>query len=191
MQLTPQGFSAKARAEIMAAVRRGLEAGRRVAVTAREWGITEAMYYRWVREQARSSGGAGTQEATASATDEAAPGGTGLTAAGSGLAAGRRRGPFPANIRAQLQRRAVVLRDEGQLPVDIIAERLGVTSATVTRWLTRCSQAAGFVRVEVVEGELEPASAPASVVPVLLAPGGYRVEGLDVASLADLLRRLA
>lgn len=184
MQRTPQSYSPAERARIMAAVRRGLEVGRRVGVTAPECGITEAIYYRWVREQGRSGPadaslgslavGGRAQDGNALAEDDRSR-------------ANRRRGPLPTDLRDRLQTRAVALREEDGLPLDLIAGRLGVSQATAARWLARRSQEAGFVQVEVVADV--PVPAPAA--PVLLAPGGYRVEGLDVAGLAELLKRLA
>lgn len=181
MRRSPQNFTPEERAKIMAAIRQGLEVGRRVGVTAREFGITEAIYYRWIREGARTaqSGGA----------DSAALVAGGSPQRGFCSPESRRRGPLPADVRGRLQVRAVALREEDGLPLDLIAERLGVSQGTVVRWLARRSQEAGFVKVDVVADFPEPAPAPA--VAVLLAPGGYRVEGLDVASLAELLRRLA
>jgi transposase-like protein len=183
MQRTPQSYSPAERARIMSAVRRGLEVGRRVGVTARECGITEALYYRWVREQGR---GIPEVSPAGSASVGRAQDGTAL-ADENRSRANRRRGPLPTDLRDRLQIRAIALREEDGLPLDLIAERLGVSQATVVRWLARRSQEAGFVQVEVVANVPE----PAPVVPVLLAPGGYRVEGLDVAGLAELLRRLA
>jgi len=186
MQRTPQSYSPAERARIMAAVRRGLEVGCRVGVTARECGITEALYYRWVREQGRA-GQVGSQVADLVGVGDS-PGATALSADRRDQA-NRRRGPLPAEQRRRLQTQAVALREGGGLPVEVIAERLGVSQATVVRWLAGRSQETGFVQVEVVVDGPEPA--PVRSAPVLHAPGGYRVEGLDVAGVAELLRRLA
>ena len=186
MRRTPQSYSPPERARIMAAVLRGLEAGRRVGITARECGITEAVYYRWVREQARARS-AVLPPASPAALDDAP--GIPVPLGDDGNLPTRRRGPLPADLRERLQQQAVALREEECLPLDLIAERLGVSQATVVRWLARHSLETGFVQVEVVADAPEPASV--APLPVLLAPGGYRVEGLDVAGLAELLRRLA
>lgn len=179
MQRTAQSYGPAERARIMEAVRQGLEIGRRVGVTARDCGITEATYYRWVREQAR----AGREEALPADGRDAVPAGDdrGRTP--------RRRGPLPAGVRERLQSQAIALRDEGGLAADAIAERLGVSPGTVMRWLAGRGQDAGFVHVSIVADAVEPA--PPQALPVLFAPGGYRVEGLDVVGLAELLRRLA
>lgn len=188
MRHSARSYSPAERARIMAAVRRGLEVGRRVGVTARECGITEALYYRWVREQARDACQAGAPIIAVPIDDVDVQDKAALlsdTGRGRGVA---RRGPLPADLRERLQSRAVTLREEKGLPVELIAERLGVSQATVVRWLAGRSQGTGFVKVEVVADVPEP---PPTPMPVLHSPGGYRVEGLDVAGLAELLRRLA
>ena len=178
MQRTPKDYGPAERARIMEAVQRGLEQGRRVGVTARECGITEACYYRWVRETARAG-----RKASPSDSDRD----TGVAGGGRNMAL-RRRGPLPAGLREQLQSRAVVLRNEDGLAAEAIAERLGVSPQTIGRWLADHAREVGFVQVSVVADD---ATEPAAATPVLVAPGGYRVEGLDVAGLAELLRRLA
>ena len=79
------------------------------------------------------------------------------------------------------------------MTVPATAEKLGINSATLYNWLRRPAPA-HFLPVAVVAestelvAALEPA--PGSQ-PVLIAPGGYRVEGLDLEAVAELLRRLA
>lgn len=68
-----------------------------------------------------------------------------------------------------------------------IASALGVKRHTLGAWTLAPEAPAsrpGFVPVRVVD---EPASARI----VVYGPGGLRVEGLDLAALAELLRRLA
>jgi hypothetical protein len=67
-----------------------------------------------------------------------------------------------------------------------VGEELGIAWPTIAEWVGRApkkAQRAGFRRVEVREVVRPPS-------PVVVHVGGVRVEGLDVASLADLLRRL-
>lgn len=52
MRRDPNSFSIEERKAIVAAVHGGLKQGKRVAITAREHGITEALFYRWEREKA-------------------------------------------------------------------------------------------------------------------------------------------
>lgn len=185
MRGAPKDFSPKERAKVMAAVRQGAEAGRSVGFTARAWGITAATYYRWVRDEARGNAAGPMPQGTAPVQLVDRPGSPGGRQTASALAKPRRRGPLPLAERMDLQERAGVLSERG-IPPEVIAERLGVTERTVVRWLASAGPEVGFIEVEVVADR-----APAPVSPVLHVPGGYRVEGLDVAGLADLLRRLA
>ena len=77
----------------------------------------------------------------------------------------------------------------GGASVRATAQRLGVSDTTLTRWLEAGKQASQFRPVQIVV-EPEPPEQEASKVPVLVSPGGYRVEGLDVEQLAALLLRL-
>ena len=63
-----------------------------------------------------------------------------------------------------------------------IARELGVSESGLNRWLQKKSGGIRPIRV------VEQAAAAAELVSV--TPGGYRLEGLDAASAADLLRRL-
>jgi hypothetical protein len=67
------------------------------------------------------------------------------------------------------------------------ATRLGLSALTLEGWGKRSRVA--FAPV-VVEGEAV-AAAPSSMRVVVLGPRGLRIEGLDVAGLAELLQRLA
>ena len=103
---------------------------------------------------------------------------------------GRKRGRLPAGVGPALQAKAVELWKDRNLGVPAIADRLGVNRNTVYRWTAearagreRCAPSA-FVQVAVVP--VEPVSSPAAPL-ILVSPGGYRVEGLDLAGLAELL----
>jgi hypothetical protein len=98
-----------------------------------------------------------------------------------------RRGPgrrYPEELR---RRGAAYLRarQAAGAPLSAILRELGVRRETLAGW---AAPAAGktrprFVPVTVME-------APAGRI-VVHGPGGVRVEGLDLAGVADLLRRLA
>jgi hypothetical protein len=75
-------------------------------------------------------------------------------------------------------------RREGGTVATIGAE-LGLCVSTLLRWAKRPQQASGFERVLVVA---EPAPPSALVVH---GPCGLRIEGLDVAAVAELVRRLS
>ena len=106
---------------------------------------------------------------------------------------GRKRGRLPAGVGPALRAKALELWKDRNLGVPAIAERLGVNRNTVYRWTAearagreQCVQPA-FVQVAVVS--VKPTSPPAAPL-VLVSPGGYRVEGLDLTGLAELLGAL-
>jgi transposase len=98
-----------------------------------------------------------------------------------------RRGPgrrYPEDVRC----RGVAYlraRQAAGAPLSAVLRELGVRRETLTGWATPPDAAPGarFVPVTVVD-------APAGGI-VVHGPGGVRIEGLDLAGLADLLRRLA
>lgn len=98
-----------------------------------------------------------------------------------------RRGPgrrYPADVR---RRGAAYLRarQTAGVPLSAVVRELGVRRETLAGWGSpaEAEPTPRFVPVAVVD-------APAGRI-VVHGPGGVRVEGLDVAGLADLLRRLA
>ncbi len=80
------------------------------------------------------------------------------------------------------------------------ASQLGVSNTTLTRWLEEVEQTSTFrpVQIAAASGTTAGQIAHSPVVTeqetsrvlVLVSPGGYRVEGLDVEQLAQLLSRL-
>lgn len=89
-----------------------------------------------------------------------------------------RRKRFPATLREKITRLGQGLRAEGKSWREVGAE-LGVHVESVRRF---CQQTrAGFAAVEVVEEASRP---------VVISPQGYRVEGLTMAGIAELLERL-
>ncbi len=71
--------------------------------------------------------------------------------------------------------------------VDRVAEAVGVSSPTLTRWLRR--PPAPALRPVAVIGAPPPETTPGSSV-VLITPAGVRVEGLDGAGLVAVLHAL-
>jgi predicted transcriptional regulator len=78
-------------------------------------------------------------------------------------------------------------RVEG-IAVARIARELGLTTQTLTRWLGSSPRAA-LRPVRVVAASRPVAHTTTKL--VLVAPGGFRVEGLDTEALAQILRSLA
>lgn len=92
--------------------------------------------------------------------------------------------PYPKDLR----RRAAafgVLRARQGAALHAIAQELGIADRTLARWLMASSSS--FVAVEVTD-EHRTAASHAIVVH---GPRGIRIEGLDVAQVATLLRSLA
>jgi len=71
-----------------------------------------------------------------------------------------------------------------------IAEQLGIAEQTLRNWLEKSSS--DFLRVQVREStQNEPQNEQSETEKlILISPSGYRVEGLDLASVSQLLRVL-
>jgi hypothetical protein len=89
--------------------------------------------------------------------------------------------PYPKALLKELVAYGSARREEGATLI-AIGEELGVSWRSLSRWITERTTSKQFRRVEVV--------APPPQKVVVRAPHGVSIEGLDVADLADLLRRL-
>lgn len=163
-----RNYTQAERDQIIAGIRAGLTAGKRAAVTAMELGITESTFYRWLREKARASGSAETN--------------AGSPERGVGYAPSEK-----ARLIAAVEQR--VARGEKAVAA---AQAVGLAASTYYAW-TRASRANAapltLRPVTVVATETSrPAASGGGL--TLVAPGGYRLEGLDVASAVALLRAL-
>jgi hypothetical protein len=87
---------------------------------------------------------------------------------------------FAPELRHQISSVGLRLRDSGK-SWHGIGREIGLPAETVRRLCERA--APGFVPVEVVHG-----AAPSGL--VVVAPSGYRIEGLDVETVVALLVRL-
>ena len=93
---------------------------------------------------------------------------------------------YPEPLRRAAVAFATAARRRGET-IASIAATLGLPAITLQRWLRR-EQESPFRAAIIVEPATPfPAGSPI----VVHAPGGVRIEGLDVAGLAELLRRLA
>ena len=96
--------------------------------------------------------------------------------------------PLPEGLRREALTCWQALRDQG-VGADAAAARLGIGVSALERWSGR-SQALAVLAPVTIEAEPVLRATVASR-PVVHAPHGVRVEGLDVAGLAELLKRLA
>ena len=173
MKRDHQTFSQQEREEIMMAIQRGLEAGKGVAITAREWGITQSIFYRWVRERARAL-----NEPLPLAQQHEPE---------SGIVRPRRRfSPLERKqLLAEIRRRLAA-----GASVATATNELGISTACWYNWT--CEEKSQVLPLRPVE-IVVPVASPSPSVPTslsLVAPGGYRVEGLGIESAAALLRAL-
>ena len=76
-------------------------------------------------------------------------------------------------------------RQDAGISVPKVAKELGMSASGLSRWLNAVQAKLRPVRV----AEVPPALSSSPL--VLVTPDGYRLEGLDAASAAELLRRLA
>lgn len=98
--------------------------------------------------------------------------------------AGRVRWRCPEGLREEILELARERQGSG-LSVLKIAQELGLSESTLLRWLKAGTSQLRPVRI----AEAPPVIASAPL--VLVTPNGYRLEGLNTASAAEVLRRLA
>jgi transposase-like protein len=70
--------------------------------------------------------------------------------------------------------------------IAVIAQQLGVAEQTLRNWLKRAGS--DFLKVRLTESAAKEQSEKSRL--VLISPTGYRVEGLDVRGMSELLRVL-
>jgi len=95
-----------------------------------------------------------------------------------------------ARYREDLRQEAIALARTGLLEgksLGRVAEELGIGPATLTRWLERGGAGEPLRPVEVQREEAEPGQAFSLVV---VTPSGWRIEGLRLADIPELLRAL-
>ena len=93
---------------------------------------------------------------------------------------------YPKGLMGKLLSYTVARRRQGAKLVEVAAE-LGLKSHTLSRWLGEKRPSASFERVEVVAT----AASPAARKLIVHGPRGLRVEGLELADVAELVRRVA
>jgi hypothetical protein len=91
---------------------------------------------------------------------------------------------YPAELRAEVVR----LAREGQgagVQAGALAKQLGLPAATITRWGGPAPHPR-VRRIRIAAGPPAVTASPAA--PVLVTPQGWRIEGLDVATLLRVLQ---
>lgn len=107
------------------------------------------------------------------------------SAAGRLLSDKPRRGAcYPEKLK-KLALAALSEAEERGLGATSVARELGIHADTLRSWRDAASPATALVPVRVIESRTEQSSL------VVIAAGGLRIEGLDIAGLAELIRRLA
>lgn len=90
-------------------------------------------------------------------------------------------------------RAEVVTLARGRIADDVavarIARDLGLRPKTLTLWLRQTP--VSKLRAVRVESDPRPATVVPEIRPVVVIPGGLRIEGLDLESVAKLVRSLA
>jgi hypothetical protein len=93
---------------------------------------------------------------------------------------------YPKGLMGKLLSYTVARRRQGAKLVEVAAE-LGMKSHTLARWLGEKRSSASFERVEVVA----PVAPPVARKVIVHGPHRLRIEGLEVADVAELVRRVA
>jgi transposase len=96
--------------------------------------------------------------------------------------------PYPKGLLEKVLSYTVARRRQGAKLIEVAVE-LGLHNHTLSRWLGEKRAAKRFDRVEVV------ATTPAAAAPVasriiVHGPRGLRIEGLELAAVAELVRRV-
>jgi transposase len=92
---------------------------------------------------------------------------------------------YPKGLLEKLLSYTVARRRQGASIVEVASD-VGINFRTLARWLG-ARKTARFGRVEVVAAPVTTSAAPSIVVH---GPRGLRIEGLDVAAVAELVRRV-
>jgi hypothetical protein len=98
--------------------------------------------------------------------------------------------PYPKKLRDEAVDYAQERRAQGATWGGI-AQELGIGVDSLTKWARTAERSPAVPAFRQVSLEQEVVASTAGRGLVVHGPGGVRVEGLDVASLAELLRRLS
>ncbi len=95
---------------------------------------------------------------------------------------------YPKGLSEKVLSYTVARRRQGATVVEVAAE-LGLSDKTLARWLGQKRRANRFDRVEVIAAVPPVATSVASAI-VVHGPRGLRIEGLELAAVVELLRRV-
>ena len=96
--------------------------------------------------------------------------------------------PYPKALLEKLLSYTVARRRQGATLVEVAAD-VGLADQTLSRWLGEKRRAKRFDRVEVVTAPPAVATPAASTI-VVHGARGLRIEGLELAAVAELVRRV-
>ena len=96
--------------------------------------------------------------------------------------------PYPKGLLEKILSYTVARRRQGAKLVEVAAE-LGLHDQALSRWLGEKRAAKRFDRVEVVATTSATTVRVASTI-IVHGPRGLRIEGLELATLAELVRRV-
>jgi len=93
---------------------------------------------------------------------------------------------YPKGLLEKLLSYTVARRRQGASIIEVASE-VGINFRTLARWLG-ARKTARFGRVEMIAAPVTTAAAATAV--VVHGPRGLRIEGLDLAAVAELVRRV-
>ena len=96
--------------------------------------------------------------------------------------------PYPKGLLEKILSYTVARRRQGAKLVEVAAE-LGLHDQALSRWLGEKRASKRFDRVDVVAAA--PVAAPSAPSPIVVyGARGVRIEGLELAAVAELIRRV-
>lgn len=181
------GSAAEVRGAAVAYYRKRREQGATQEAVAAELGLKKWTLAKW--SQNRNGGAMSAQPRGASPSAETSEQCAALRREIEALGPRDASRRFPEELKQKIMQRARGALEEGVAPSEV-AELLGVPWETLSRWLGRRAppKVATSKMMRAVSVVERAPNVPTGA--LLRSPNGYVVEGLDVATLIDLLRQL-
>lgn len=181
-RMRESGSAAEVRAAAVAYYRQRVKEGGTQEAAALELGLRQSTLSKWHRGQARRA----QRAAPAAATHEEEKELAALKAEVEGLGPKSPTRRFPVELKKRLVGWAEAKRAAGVTAAEI-EEELGIPWASLSKWMASKARGGRPPKLQPVKVV---AAAGADSRPILKTPGGFIVEGLDIAGLALLLRHL-